>query len=633
MNRRILLFSFAAAWLAAALPLRAQTPIYFNRFEGPDSNPRSQLYRLTANGETRIDLPLQEAAVPVKSKDGNALAVTSVDPARPNQISKNVFTLNLTNGALQMITAFRDFVDPRDNSSNTTIPIHKAFSPDGSFTAVSSIRQTTGGNRGGVSTVPLLEIYRNGGDGIAEALVHIGGIREGEFSEMLGVDWSPATGLLVTPLRVRNQGGAQPDVGALVLMRPVSDAVNSGQAQQLTFPRSGGQYGASLTWEHDMFPSFSPSSRKVAFFRSVESYDVRAGRLPSQVSLRTINSDGSGEQVIANFNPGIFPTAVSWSPDGAQLVFGLGNQNASGGFPIHEVVPSTSRLFMVPSAGGQVAEIQGTQGSGFPSWAPASSSTPSSPGNLVNISTRMRVETGENVMIGGIIVAGEGSKRVIVRAIGPSLSSVPGALKDPVLELRDSAGNLIATNDSWRSSQQDEISATGVAPPDDREAAIVATLPPGSSTAILRGAGNTTGVGVIEVYDLDATGSARLVNISTRGQVQTGDNAMIGGLIVQGDTSRRVILRAIGPSLGAQGISGALQDPTLELYDGNGAQLATNNNWRDSQQAEIEGTTIPPSDDREAAIVRTLTPGAYTAVVRGHNGTTGTGLVEVYELP
>jgi hypothetical protein len=242
------------------------------------------------------------------------------------------------------------------------------------------------------------------------------------------------------------------------------------------------------------------------------------------------------------------------------------------------------------------------------------------------------VETGDNVLIGGFIITGTQPKNVIIRAIGPSLSSFfPGALADPVLELRDSSGGLIAVNDNWRSDQEAEIIATTIPPSNDLESAIVATLPANNSayTAIVRGGNDGTGIGVVEAYDLDQSVDSKLANISTRGFVQTGDNVMIGGLIVLGQDPLRVIVRAIGPSLP---VSGALGDPTLELHDGNGALIASNDNWRSDQEAEIIATNIPPSHDLESAIFITLPPAAYTAIVRGVNGTTGVALVEVYAL-
>ena len=253
----------------------------------------------------------------------------------------------------------------------------------------------------------------------------------------------------------------------------------------------------------------------------------------------------------------------------------------------------------------------------------------------LNISTRLRVQTGENVMIGGFIITGQAPKKVIVRAIGPSLqqAGVNDALADPVVEVRAGNGALIRSNDNWRDDQQAEIEATGIPPRDNLESAIVATLAPGNYTAIVSGKNGTAGVGLVEVYDLDAGADARLVNLSTRGFVQTGSDVMIGGFILgNSNESARIVLRAIGPSLAQAGISGALADPTLQLVNGNGDSVAFNNNWRDTQQAELQATTIPPSNELESAVVATIPPGAYTAVVAGNGGQTGVALVELYHL-
>ena len=256
-------------------------------------------------------------------------------------------------------------------------------------------------------------------------------------------------------------------------------------------------------------------------------------------------------------------------------------------------------------------------------------------GQLLNISTRLRVLTGDNVLIGGFIVVGDDLKKVLVRGIGPSLGSfgVADPLGDPTLELRASDGSLLASNDDWKSDQQAEIEATTIPPGNDLESAIVATLPAGAAgyTAILRGKNSTTGVGLVEAYDLDTAANSKLANISTRGFVETADNVLIGGFILSGG-SAKVIARAIGPSLTGLGVAGALQDPTLELHDGVGTLVSSNDNWKTDQQTEIEATTIPPGNDLESAIVATLMPGNYTAIVRGKNDTTGVGLVEIFNL-
>ncbi len=252
---------------------------------------------------------------------------------------------------------------------------------------------------------------------------------------------------------------------------------------------------------------------------------------------------------------------------------------------------------------------------------------PTAPGN---ISTRLRVESGDNSLIGGFIITGTQPKKVILRAIGPSLP-VPGKLANPILELRGSNGALIGSNDNWRTAQEAEIIATTVPPSDNLESAIVATLPANNSayTAIVRGVGGNSGVGLVEVYDLDRAADSQLANISTRGFVQTGDDVMIGGIIMLGSAPRRIIVRAIGPSLP---VTGKLADPTLELIDSNGATTASNDNWRSTQEAEIIATSVPPTNNLESALVTTVNAAPYTAIVRGKNGGIGVGLVEVFVL-
>ena len=294
-----------------------------------------------------------------------------------------------------------------------------------------------------------------------------------------------------------------------------------------------------------------------------------------------------------------------------------------------------------PQLGGATGDADGDGENNLSEFL--SQTEPNDPASVIhtsrqlNISTRETVGTGENVLIGGFIVTGTTPKQVILRAIGPSLASfgLTGLLQDPMLEVHDDSGATIFSNDNWRETQESEIVATGIPPSDDREAAIVATLDPGAYTAILQGKNGTTGTALVEAYDLDPTPASQLGNISTRGQVGTGTSVLIGGLIVSPEESAQanVVLRALGPSLGPLGVTGALQDPTLELHDSNGALLAGNDNWRDAQEGIITSTGLAPDDDREAAIFATLPAGAYTAVVQGKDATTGVGLVEAYNIP
>ena len=247
----------------------------------------------------------------------------------------------------------------------------------------------------------------------------------------------------------------------------------------------------------------------------------------------------------------------------------------------------------------------------------------------------MRVEAGDNVLIAGFIVQGTENKRIIIRGIGPSLAAfgVANPLDDPTLELNSDSGGLIATNNNWQeNSNAGEIISSGLVPRNAAESTLLLSVAPGTYTAVLRGHGGSTGIGLIEIYDLDANGAASVVNISTRGFIFTGENVMIGGLIVAGDASSQLVLRGIGPSLGDFGVPNALADPLLELHDGNGALIQANQNWRDTQESALQSAGLAPSNDLESAMLVSVAPGSYTAVLKGADGGTGNGLVEVYKL-
>ena len=258
-------------------------------------------------------------------------------------------------------------------------------------------------------------------------------------------------------------------------------------------------------------------------------------------------------------------------------------------------------------------------------------------GRLANISTRLNVGVDDDVLICGFIVGGPEPKRMILRALGPSLvaAGVIGAMANPTLELHDSTGATIASNDDWQSgAQAAEITASGLAPQNPLESAIIVIFEPGNYTAIVRGVNNTTGIALVEAYELDST-ATRLLNISTRGKVGIGNEVLIGGFIVGGSDSKPVIMRALGPSLatGAHPLAGTLANPVLELHDGSGNLISSNDDWVNSpQHSAIDASGLAPSNSLEPAILNTLEPGNYTAVVRGANSGTGIGLVEVYDL-
>ena len=248
------------------------------------------------------------------------------------------------------------------------------------------------------------------------------------------------------------------------------------------------------------------------------------------------------------------------------------------------------------------------------------------------------MQGGENIGIAGFIVTGSESKRVLLRGIGPSLGSlgVPNPLADPQLQLNGPAGFTTITNNNWKDNQQAEIEATGLAPSNDNEAAIVADLAPGSYTAIVQGQDGGSGVALVELYDVNAAAASTFGNISTRANVGTGSDIVIAGFILGNSTTAgNVVVRGIGPSLGAVGVANPLADPMLEIRNADGGVVAGNNNWQDYPPAaqQLLALGLAPSNELESGIVRTLAPGPYTALLSGASGGTGVGLVEVYANP
>ena len=359
----------------------------------------------------------------------------------------------------------------------------------------------------------------------------------------------------------------------------------------------------------------------------VERVNGTAGTLTVQYSTvdgsATQPDDYTAASGTITFAPGQLSESFTVSvnddaKDEENETFVVALSNASAGATIE--TPSSAALTIVDN------DLPPPPPTATVSPTPAPTATPTV---LGNIATRLGVETGDNVLIGGFIVTGTQPKKLMVRAMGPS-SGVDGALEDPLLEMYDGSGQLFTSNDNWEDAEnRQEIIDSTIAPNHPLEAAFLASLPPGNYTAVVSGVNGGTGIGVVEAYDLDRGVDSKLANIATRGVVKTGDNVMIGGLIILGDNPQKVIIRAIGPSLE---VEGKLADPTLDLINEHGESLAFNNNWRDDQQTAIEETTIPPSHDLEAAIVATLPPAPYTAVVRGSGDGTGIALVEVYAL-
>ncbi|MBA3273720.1 MAG: hypothetical protein H0T11_07590 [Chthoniobacterales bacterium] len=252
---------------------------------------------------------------------------------------------------------------------------------------------------------------------------------------------------------------------------------------------------------------------------------------------------------------------------------------------------------------------------------------------LLNSATRARVGTGDDVVISGFIVRGPAKKSIILRGIGPSLH-VNGAISDPVLELHNSDGTIAATNDDWQSAQRQQLEASGLAPDDPREAAMLVSLDRGDYTVVLSGQSGATGIGLVEIYDVDPQGLSAFRNLATRARLGRGDDVMIGGVIIGGSETASVVVRALGPSLrgSAANIDDALADPTLVLFDGNGSAVAANDNWQETQRAKIEQTGLAPANAAESAILAALPAGAYTAMLSGKNNSRGVALLETYKL-
>ena len=368
---------------------------------------------------------------------------------------------------------------------------------------------------------------------------------------------------------------------------------------------------------------------------------------PSSVTIHT------GDTVQWTWS-GSFHSSTSGIPGAPNGIWNSGILSQGANFSHTFNSTGTFPYYCIPHGGccQMVGTVTVVNASPTPSPTPTPSATPPTTSILSNISTRSFVQTVDNVMIGGFIVQGTQPKRVIIRAIGPELIpfGVPNVLANPTLELHNGAGALIAFNDDWQSTiiggvithdQVQDIMNSGRAPTDMRESAIIADLPAGNYTAIVRGVSSTTGVALVEVYDLSPAVDSILANISTRSFVQTADNVMIGGFIVQGTQPKMVIIRAIGPELTPFGVPNVLTNPTLELHNGAGALIASNDNWQTTiiggiimhdQVQEIINSGRAPTDPRESAIIANLPAGNYTAIVRGVSNSTGVALVEVYDL-
>jgi cyclophilin family peptidyl-prolyl cis-trans isomerase len=338
----------------------------------------------------------------------------------------------------------------------------------------------------------------------------------------------------------------------------------------------------------------------------------------------------------ASPNPVRVPNLVS-VPAIAQispLTFSATSDSAN----VSVAVSGTKLLVAGNQAGSAHVTVTATDFDGATAQQTFTVNVAAAPGRLVQLSTRMQVGLGDNALIGGFIMRGPSPKRLMIRGIGPS-TGLPGALLDPVLELKNGSNTTIATNDNWEeaSNKQDMIDA-GVAPTSPNESGILITVPSDTTnafyTAVVRGANSTTGLGLVEVYDLDSGPGSTLLNISTRGQVRADPDLLIGGFFVGGTQAKQILVRAIGPSLAAANVAGPLTDPSLEFFNGQGMKIDENNDWMTSpQKAQIQASGLAPTNPKESAVLQTLAAGPYTAVVRGLSGEIGVGSVEVYQLP
>lgn len=438
-------------------------------------------------------------------------------------------------------------------------------------------------------------------------------------------------------LFVASDGTGAPGSGSIIRLTPsgVASTFASGLNGPfgLAFDRTGNLFVSETNSTNmGLIVKFSPSGLAATFATGLSS--------PEGLAF-----DTSGNLYEADFSSG---TIFKFTPAGVKSSFATIKTAGVSAGPRHLAIDQSGNLFVAVSVTQQILKFTAAgTGSVFASTGNGPGEQTANPGglafeplasslsDLVNISTRALVQTGDKVLIGGFVISGSVPKQVLVRAIGPTLAGagVSGALQDPTVGLFQ--GNTqIATNDDWQSASNSSQIPANLQPHDPRESAILITLAPGEYTAIASGKGGTSGVGLIEVYDLSPSATSQLINISTRGTVQTGDDVMIGGFASTGNAGTiKVLVRAIGPSLSRFGLGGLLADPILRLFDSHGVVIASNDNWQDTQQAAIEATKMAPVSPLESAIVANLPPGNYTAIVSGKNGGTGIGQVEVFKVP
>ena len=429
------------------------------------------------------------------------------------------------------------------------------------------------------------------------------------------------------------------DFGASQIVQITATGTKSSFASNVVNP-------AGLAFDNagNLFVSEQGSTNIISKFGTGKTKTTFASNVDSPSGLVF---DPSGNLYVSTYTAlgGTTGKILKFAPDGSRTTFAQ-SLNAPYGMAFDSLnnllvaERGTNSILKLTRFGGRTTVASGLALPAFLAFEPALSQP-------LNISTRLNVQTGDNVLIAGFITTGTAPKKLLIRALGPSLSNfgIPSPLLDPTLELHAANGSLIASNDNWKinddahQSQQAVVQATGLAPGDERESVLMAELAPAQFTVVVRGKNNTPGVATVEVYDLNQTVDSRLANISTRGVVGTNADVMIGGFVVgSGNGAAKVLLRAIGPSLANFGLTGVLADPAISLRNSNGTQIDADDDWYiivngdDSRVKAIQATGLAPSSDRESVILTTLPNGSYTAIVSGYNGGTGIGLVEVYNL-
>ena len=405
----------------------------------------------------------------------------------------------------------------------------------------------------------------------------------------------------------------------------------------LSEPTGGASLGTRTTAELTIIDDQGPPAPGTLQFSAADYSEAESAGNVTVTVTRTGGSDGA-VTVAYTTSDGSAKANSDYTPTSGTLSFAPGEVTKTFTVPLIDdpsTEPDEAFIVTLSNPGGGAA--LGSRSSATVTILDTDRSGP--PAQLLNISTRMRVQAGDKVGIGGFIITGNGVKRVLLRGIGPSLSAdgapLEGRLQDPAIELFDGNGVSITVNDNWKESpERAEIEDSGLAPSHDAEAAIARTLTPGAYTAVLFGKGDSEGIGLVEAYDRDQGGASEMANISTRGFVDTGNNVLIGGFIAGAQSgATNVIVRAIGPSLTSKGVSDALQDPTIELVNSNGETVDSSDDWKVSaDQAEVTARGLAPQDDRESAAFETVAPGNYTVIVRGKAETTGVGLVEIYNV-